>query len=147
MLMLTVGWTSGLFLLNTLPMLIGQRPELVPSRDDLTITSGLLVMVGVEFDLRILAAMLAILGYSLNDTIIIYDRIRENMELRTTADLEEVLNTSVNQTLSRTVLTSITTILALLSLYFLGGEVIQPFAFAMLLELCWQQVPLVVMYI
>jgi preprotein translocase subunit SecF len=100
---------------------------------DLLITAGLLVMAGVEFDLRILAAMLAILGYSLNDTIIIYDRIRENMELRTKADLEEVLNTSVNQTLSRTVLTSITTILALLSLYFLGGEVIQPFAFAMLI--------------
>jgi preprotein translocase subunit SecF len=100
---------------------------------DLLITGGLLVIIGVEFDLRILAAMLAILGYSLNDTIIIYDRIRENMELRTTADLEEVLNTSVNQTLSRTVLTSITTMLALLSLYFLGGEVIRPFAFAMLL--------------
>jgi preprotein translocase subunit SecF len=100
---------------------------------DLAITSGLLVIVGVEFDLRILAAMLAILGYSLNDTIIIYDRIRENMELHTTADLEEVLNSSVNQTLSRTFLTSITTMLALLSLYFLGGEVIQPFAFAMLI--------------
>ena len=100
---------------------------------DLLITSGLLVIAGVEFDLRILAALLAILGYSLNDTIIIYDRIRENMELHTKKDLEEVLNTSVNQTLSRTVLTSITTILALLSLYFLGGEVIQPFAFAMLI--------------
>ena len=100
---------------------------------DLTVTAGLLVIAGVEFDLRILAAMLAILGYSLNDTIIIYDRIRENMELHTKADLEDVLNTSVNQTLSRTVLTSITTIIALLSLYFLGGEVIQPFAFAMLI--------------
>lgn len=100
---------------------------------DLTITAGLLVMMGEEFDLRILAAMLAILGYSLNDTIIIYDRIRENMELRTTADLEEVLNTSVNQTLSRTVLTSVTTLLAVLSLYFLGGEVIQPFAKTMVI--------------
>lgn len=100
---------------------------------DLTITGGLLVMAGVEFDLRILAAMLAILGYSLNDTIIIYDRIRENLELHTKADLEDVLNQSVNQTLSRTVLTSITTILALVSLYILGGEVIRPFAFAMLI--------------
>ena len=100
---------------------------------DLTVTGGILVMLGIEFDLRILAAMLAILGYSLNDTIIIYDRIRENMELRTKADLEDVLNMSVNQTLSRTFLTSITTILALLSLYFLGGEVIKPFAFAMLI--------------
>ena len=100
---------------------------------DLAITGGLLVILGIEFDLRILAAMLAILGYSLNDTIIIYDRIRENPELRTKVDLEEVLNTSVNQTLSRTVLTSITTLLALLSLYLLGGEVIRPFAQAMLI--------------
>ncbi len=100
---------------------------------DLAITGGILVMMGVEFDLRILAAMLAILGYSLNDTIIIYDRIRENMEIRTRADLEDVLNMSVNQTLSRTVLTSLTTILVLLALYFLGGAVIQPFAFAMLI--------------
>jgi preprotein translocase subunit SecF len=100
---------------------------------DLAITGGLLVLLGVEFDLRILAAMLAILGYSLNDTIIIYDRIRENLELRTKADLEEVLNTSVNQTLSRTVLTSITTLLALTSLYILGGDVIRPFALAMLI--------------
>ncbi len=100
---------------------------------DLAITAGVLVMLGVEFDLRILAAMLAILGYSLNDTIIIYDRIRENMELHTTADLEETLNASVNQTLSRTVLTSLTTMVALLSLYFLGGRVIQPFASTMLI--------------
>ena len=100
---------------------------------DLAITASILVILGEEFDLRILAAMLAILGYSLNDTIIIYDRIRENMELHTTADLEATLNTSVNQTLSRTVLTSVTTLLALLSLFFLGGEVIQPFAKTMLI--------------
>jgi preprotein translocase SecF subunit len=100
---------------------------------DLSITAGIFVILGMEFDLRILAAMLAILGYSLNDTIIIYDRIRENMGLRTTHDLPEVLNQSVNQTLSRTVLTSLSTLLALGSLYFLGGEVIRPFAFAMVL--------------
>ncbi|MEE3327312.1 MAG: protein translocase subunit SecF [Myxococcota bacterium] len=100
---------------------------------DLLVTAGIFVILGLEFDLRILAAMLAILGYSLNDTIIIYDRIRENMELRTKADLEEVLNLSVNQTLARTVLTSGTTLAALLALYFLGGEVIRPFAFAMLI--------------
>lgn len=100
---------------------------------DLAITAGILVILGEEFDLRILAAMLAILGYSLNDTIIIYDRIRENMEIRTTADLETVLNESVNQTLSRTVLTSITTLVVLLALYFLGGEVIRPFAETMLI--------------
>jgi len=100
---------------------------------DLSITAGVLVILGIEFDLRILAAMLAILGYSLNDTIIIYDRIRENLELRTTADLEQVLNVSVNQTLSRTVLTSTTTVIALLALFVLGGDVIRPFALAMLI--------------
>ncbi len=100
---------------------------------DLLVTGGIFVMLGLEFDLRILAAMLAILGYSLNDTIIIYDRIRENLEIHTKARLPEVLNLSVNQTLSRTVLTSGTTLLALLSLFFLGGDVIRPFAFAMLI--------------
>ena len=100
---------------------------------DLLITAGIFVMLGLEFDLRILAAMLAILGYSLNDTIIIYDRVRENLKLHTKHDLPEVLNLSVNQTLSRTVLTSGTTLVALAALYFLGGEVIRPFAFAMVL--------------
>ncbi|HIL01334.1 MAG TPA: protein translocase subunit SecF [Myxococcales bacterium] len=100
---------------------------------DLLVTSGIFVILGLEFDLRVLAALLAIIGYSLNDTIIIYDRIRENMALRTKAALPEVLNESVNQTLSRTVLTSGTTLMALFCLYFLGGEVIRPFAFAMLI--------------
>ncbi len=98
---------------------------------DVLITAGIFVMLGIEFDLRVLAALLATLGYSLNDTIIVYDRIRENMELHTRADLPDVLNRSVNQTLSRTVLTSGTTMLAVLSLLVLGGEVIRPFALAM----------------
>jgi len=98
---------------------------------DILITAGILVMLGVEFDLRVLAALLAIIGYSLNDTIIIYDRIRENMELRTKFDLEDVLNRSVNQTLSRTLLTSVSTLSALLCLLVVGGEVIRPFALAM----------------
>jgi preprotein translocase subunit SecF len=89
------------------------------------------VIFGLEFDLRVLAALLATLGYSLNDTIIIYDRIRENMELRTKHDLVEVLNRSVNQTLSRTVLTSLTTLGAVGALLVVGGEVIRPFALAM----------------
>ena len=99
---------------------------------DLFITAGIFVILGMEFDLRVLAAMLAILGYSLNDTIIIYDRIRENMKLHTTHDLPEVLNLSLNQTLARTVLTSGTTLIVLLCLFILGGEVIRPFAFAMI---------------
>jgi preprotein translocase subunit SecF len=98
---------------------------------DVAVTAGIFVMLGLEFDLRVLAALLAILGYSLNDTIIVYDRIRENMEVRTKADLPEVLNLSVNQTLSRTILTSGTTMLAVLSLLILGGEVLRPFALAM----------------
>jgi preprotein translocase subunit SecF len=98
---------------------------------DVLITSGIFVILGLEFDLQVLAALLAILGYSLNDTIIIYDRIRENMELRTKFDLVDVLNQSVNQTLSRTVLTSGTTMLSVLALLVLGGEVIRPFAVAM----------------
>jgi preprotein translocase SecF subunit len=98
---------------------------------DLTITASLWILLGLEFDLRVLAALLAILGYSLNDTIIVFDRIRENLEIRTKHDLAEVLNHSVNQTLSRTLITSGSTLGAVLALLFLGGPVIQPFALAM----------------
>lgn len=98
---------------------------------DILMTSAIWVILGLEFDLRVLAALLAILGYSLNDTIILYDRIRENLELRTRQEFAEVLNRSVNQTLSRTLLTSLTTLAAVLSLLFLGGAVIEPFALAM----------------
>jgi len=98
---------------------------------DVFVTAGVFVIFGLEFDLRVLAALLAILGYSLNDTIIIYDRIRENMELRTKHDLVDVLNRSVNETLSRTLLTSATTLAAVICLLAMGGEVIRPFALAM----------------
>ena len=84
---------------------------------------GLQGRLGLEFDLRVLAALLAIVGYSLNDTIIIYDRIRENMEMHTKFDLVEVLNLSVNQTLSRSILTSGTTLMAVLALLFVGGRI------------------------
>ncbi len=98
---------------------------------DVLITASIWVILGLEFDLRVLAALLAIIGYSLNDTIIVYDRIRENMALRTKHDLLDVLNRSINQTLSRTLLTSMTTLAAVLCLLFLGGEVVRPFALAM----------------
>jgi len=98
---------------------------------DVLITSSIWILLGLEFDLKVLAALLAIIGYSLNDTIIVYDRIRENMELRTTLDFPDVLNQSVNQTLSRTLLTSITTLVALLALLIVAGVVIRPFALAM----------------
>ena len=98
---------------------------------DVGITVSIWVLLGLEFDLRVLAALLAIIGYSLNDTIIVYDRVRENMELRTKHDLLDVLNRSINQTLSRTLLTSMTTLAAVLCLLFLGGDVVRPFALAM----------------
>ena len=98
---------------------------------DVLVTAGMFVIFGLEFDLRVLAALLAIMGYSLNDTIIIYDRIRENIERHTKQDLLEVLNLSVNQTLSRTLLTSMTTLGAVLVLLIVGGEVIRTFALAM----------------
>lgn len=98
---------------------------------DVLITSSLLILLGIEFDLQVLAALLAIIGYSLNDTIIVYDRIRENMEARTKAHLPEVINLSINQTLSRTLITSGTTMAAVLALLILGGEVIRPFALSM----------------
>ncbi len=100
---------------------------------DIVITSGVFVILGYEFDLTVLAALLAILGYSLNDTIIVYDRIRENMALHTKHDLADVLNRSVNQTLSRTLLTSGTTLLAVLALLVAGGPIIRPFALAMVI--------------
>jgi preprotein translocase SecF subunit len=98
---------------------------------DMGITAGIFVIMGWQFDLTVLAALLTIMGYSLNDTVIIYDRIRENMALHTKFDLIEVLNHSVNQTLSRTILTVGTTFLSCMSLLIVGGPVVRPFAIAM----------------
>jgi preprotein translocase subunit SecF len=100
---------------------------------DVVITAGVFVIFRMEFDLSVLAALLAILGYSLNDTIIVYDRIREMLAQHTKHDLVDVLNRSVNQTLSRTLLTSGTTLMASASLVAVGGEVIRPFALAMMI--------------
>jgi preprotein translocase subunit SecF len=87
----------------------------------------------LEFNLQVLAALLVVIGYSLNDTIVIYDRIRENLELRGTTHLEEVVNQSLNQTLSRTLLTSLTTLVVVVALLLLGGPVLRDFALAMLI--------------
>jgi preprotein translocase subunit SecF len=100
---------------------------------DVLITAGVFVALGLEFNLQVLAALLVVIGYSLNDTIVIYDRIRENLELRGTTHLEDVVNQSINQTLSRTLLTSLTTLLVVMSLFVLGGPVIHDFAFALLI--------------
>ena len=98
---------------------------------DMLITAGIFVIMGWQFDLTVLAALLTIMGYSLNDTIVIYDRIRENLALHTKYDLIDVLNRSVNQTLSRTVLTGGTTFFSCIGLLILGGPVVRPFALAM----------------
>lgn len=99
---------------------------------DILITVGVFSLFGKEFTLPIIAALLTIIGYSLNDTIVVYDRIRENIRRTPKDKLSDVINTSINQTLSRTILTSGTTLLVVLCLFFLGGEVIHDFSFALL---------------
>lgn len=99
---------------------------------DVFITIGILSILGKEFDLTIVAALLTIVGYSLNDTIIVFDRIRENIYQRTAPTYGEVINKAVNQTLSRTLLTSCTTLLVLVSLFFFGGGIIHDFALTLL---------------
>jgi preprotein translocase subunit SecF len=86
----------------------------------------------IKFDLAIIAALLTIVGYSLNDTVVVFDRVRENLRRYKKKDLAKVLNMSINETLSRTVMTSVTTLLALVSLFVLGGDVIRGFVFAMI---------------
>jgi preprotein translocase subunit SecF len=99
---------------------------------DVTITLGVFSVTGMEFDLTVLAALLAVVGYSLNDTIVVFDRIRENFRRMRTSDPTEIINTSLNQTLSRTLMTSVTTILVLVALFVWGGELIHGFATALL---------------
>jgi preprotein translocase subunit SecF len=99
---------------------------------DVIVTLGLFSILGLEFDLTVLAAVLALIGYSLNDTIVVYDRIRENFRLLRNTSTEEIMNISVNVTLSRTIMTSLTVILVLVSLFFLGGEIIHNFSIVLL---------------
>jgi preprotein translocase subunit SecF len=99
---------------------------------DIIITMGILSVVGIEFDLTVVAALLAVIGYSLNDTIVLFDRIRENFPKLRKATSMEVVNTSVNETLSRTLMTSLTTLLVLVALFVFGGEIINAFAFTLI---------------
>ena len=99
---------------------------------DVVLTIGIFCLFQIEFNLSIIAAILTIVGYSLNDTVVVFDRVRENLRKFKKMDLEELLNLSINETLSRTILTSVTTMIALLSLYIFGGEVIRGFTFAMI---------------
>jgi preprotein translocase SecF subunit len=99
---------------------------------DVTLTVGIFSLLQIQFNLSIIAALLTIVGYSLNDTVIVFDRVRENLRKFKKMELAEVLNLSINETLSRTLMTSGTTLAALLALYFLGGESMRGFTFAMI---------------
>ena len=99
---------------------------------DVALTIGIFSELQIKFDLAIIAALLTIVGYSINDTVIVFDRVRENLRKYKKLPLKDVLNMSINETLSRTIMTSLTTMLALLSLFILGGDVIRGFVFAMM---------------
>jgi preprotein translocase subunit SecF len=99
---------------------------------DVIITIGFFSVVGISFDLSVLAAVLAVIGYSLNDTIVVYDRIRENFRAIRRGTAQEIINASINQTLSRTIVTGLTTLLVLLALMLLGGESVYGFSVALI---------------
>ena len=100
---------------------------------DVIITIGIFSLLSLEINLSIIAAVLTIVGYSMNDTVVIYDRIRENLGKDTQLNIRDTGNLSINETLSRTLITSLTTLLALLSIYILGGQILKGFSFAMIL--------------
>ena len=99
----------------------------------MVITIGFFSLFQIEFDLPVLAAVLAVIGYSLNDTIVVYDRIRENFRKIRKGSPEQIINASLNQTLARTLVTSFTTLLVLISLFLFGGEIIHGFALALII--------------
>ncbi len=100
---------------------------------DVVITLGIFSLLSLEINLSIIAAVLTIVGYSMNDTVVIYDRIRENLFKYSKISISEIANLSINETLARTIITSVTTLLALVSIYALGGEILRGFSFAMIL--------------
>ncbi|MCL7972500.1 MAG: protein translocase subunit SecF [marine benthic group bacterium] len=106
---------------------------IVATFHDITITFGFISLSGIEITLATVAAILTILGYSLNDTIVVFDRIRENLKKRRKDDYKDIVNASINETLPRTVLTSGTTLATLLALFILGGSVVRPFALVLIL--------------
>jgi preprotein translocase subunit SecF len=100
---------------------------------DVIVTTGVFTLMHKEFTLTVIAALLTIVGYSINDTVVVYDRIRENVRKNTRKPLGEIINSSINQTLSRTILTSLTVVLVLLALFFFGGEVLHDFTVTLLI--------------
>jgi preprotein translocase subunit SecF len=129
--MLLVGLVAFI-VLSLLLQLLYALAAIVAIYHDVLITVGFLSLFNKEFDLQIIAALLTIIGYSLNDTIVIFDRIRENLRDQRRDQFAAVVNTSVNQTLSRTLLTTGYTLLVVIALFLLGGEVIHDFAFTLL---------------
>ncbi len=134
------GLKSILFALVMILAYIGFRFNLVFAPGavvalihDVLITVGVFVILGVQFTIPTIAALLTIVGYSLNDTIVVYDRIRENLSKTKTRSLEDVVNESINQTLSRTLLTSLTTLVVVVCLFVFGGGIIHDFALALLI--------------
>ena len=99
---------------------------------DVIVTLGLFSLLGLEINLSIIAAVLTIVGYSMNDTVVIYDRVRENLRKYSDIKIYDLTNISINETLSRTLITSVTTLLALLSIFFFGGEILKGFSLAMI---------------
>ena len=99
---------------------------------DVIVTLGLFSLLGLEINLSIIAAVLTIVGYSMNDTVVIFDRVRENLRKYSDIKIFELTNISINETLSRTIITSVTTLLALLSIFFFGGEILKGFSLAMI---------------
>jgi preprotein translocase subunit SecF len=118
------------FRFRSLPFGVGAIVALV---HDTLITVGLLALLGREFNLVVVAALLTLIGYSVNDTVVVYDRVRENLKTPKKEPLEVVINRSINQTLSRTILTAGATFLVVLALYFLGGEVLNTFALTLII--------------
>ncbi len=134
------GGLGLLFALGIVMVYVAMRFQLkfsvgavVALAHDVIITLGLFSILSWDFDLTVLAALLAVIGYSLNDTIVVFDRVRENFRKMRKGTSEEIINISLNQTLSRTLVTSLTTLLVLLALYLFGGEMINGFAKALLI--------------
>src|SRR5262249_13821738 len=134
--LLAVVWSSiGMlayvaFRFRSFPFGVGAIVALI---HDTLITVGLLALLGREFNLVVVAALLTLVGYSMNDTVVVYDRVRENQRTPKKEALESVVNRSINQTLSRTVLTSGATMLVVVALFFLGGEVLNTFALTLMI--------------
>jgi preprotein translocase subunit SecF len=133
------GVTAVLLALGAMLMYIWFRFEwqfgvgaLIALAHDVIMTIGIFSLLGLEFNLSTVAAILTIAGYSINDTVVVYDRVRENLRKFKVMPLRDIINLSLNDTLSRTLLTSITTLIALLILFFFGGEVIKGFSFGMI---------------